>query len=385
MSKKKRRPNLPSGFGSIRHLSGNRRNPWAVYPPVSEWTESGSPVTPKALAYVSTWQKGFIVLQAYHAGTYDPSLHDILDIPELETDNPDLQKVIDRILADYRIIHRLGNDVSKVTFRDVHAKWHDWKFVQDKSRSYAPAYISRSKGVVDLLGDIVDRPIDLTTKQDWQAAFDAMTQSQSTVRYYQTTVKDVFRYGVEEGLIKTNFVDGLRTTQAAANKLKGEVPATVLRKMWEDRADPIVALILMLCYTGLRIEEARTVKIDLDDMTLSGGSKTAAGKNRLIPIHPGIESLIRGLGRTEGFYTEGRSNLHVLMKRTFTAYGLPEASAHWCRHTFATMCERYDVRDADAKRMLGHALKDITTGVYSHRQIEDLREQIEKIPKPWEL
>lgn len=385
MARKRRRPNLPSGFGSIRHLSGNRRNSWAVYPPVTEWTESGTAVTPHALAYVSTWQKGFVVLQSYHAGTYDPSLHDILDVPAMETDDPDLQKVIDRILADYRIIHRLGRDVSKTTFRDIHRQWYAWKFEQDKSRSYSTAYVYRAGHTVDAVGDIADRPIAATARQDWQAAFDAMTQSLGTVKYYQGFVKEACKYALDEGLITQNPTEGLRVTQAAANRPKGEIPAATIRAMYEHRADPLAALIVLLCYTGLRIEEARDVQIDLAAATLIGGSKTDAGRNRLIPIHSAILPMVADLGRTEGFYDLSRSALHKAMKKVFAEYGLPDASAHWTRHTFATMCERYDVRDADEKRMLGHALNDVTTGVYSHRKIEDLRAQIEKIPPPWDL
>lgn len=382
---KKRRPNLPTGFGSIKHLPGNRRNPYAVYPPVQAWNDAGSPITPKALAYVNTWQKGFIVLNAWHAGTYTPSMLASLDIPALEVDDPALQRVIDRMLADYRIIHRLGEDTSKMTFRDAHARWYDWKFVQDKSKSYSKESMYRAMHTVDVLGDIVDRPISSTSKQDWQAAFDAMEQSSGTVKHYQTYVKEAVKHMIDEGWISSNPVEGLRVTQAAANKPKGEVPPNVIHAMWDDRTDPTAALIVMLCYTGLRIEEARDIKIDLKEMTLTGGSKTDAGRNRLIPIHSAIAPMIRDLGRTEGLYDQSRSYLHKLMKRVFVAYGLPDASAHWTRHTFATMCERYDVRDADTKRMLGHALGDITTGIYSHRKIEDLRTQIEKLPPPWKL
>ena len=56
-------PKLPNGFGSIKKLSGKRTNPYAVYPPVTEFRLNGSPVTPKALAYVSSWIAGFIPLR----------------------------------------------------------------------------------------------------------------------------------------------------------------------------------------------------------------------------------------------------------------------------------------------------------------------------------
>ena len=40
------------------------------------------------------------------------------------------------------------------------------------------------------------------------------------------------------------------------------------------------------------------------------------------------------------------------------------------------------MREADRRRMLGHSFgNDITNGVYGHRRLEELREQIEKIEK----
>jgi hypothetical protein len=41
------------------------------------------------------------------------------------------------------------------------------------------------------------------------------------------------------------------------------------------------------------------------------------------------------------------------------------------------------VSEADRKRMMGHSFgSDVTNGVYGHRTLEDLREELEKIPSP---
>ena len=53
MSKRKKYPKLPNGYGSIKRLSGkNRTNPYGVYPPVKEFDENGIPVPQKAICYV---------------------------------------------------------------------------------------------------------------------------------------------------------------------------------------------------------------------------------------------------------------------------------------------------------------------------------------------
>ena len=54
--------------------------------------------------------------------------------------------------------------------------------------------------------------------------------------------------------------------------------------------------ILFLLYTGLRISEMidlKTETVDLEAGTITGGTKTAAGKNRLVPIHSKIQSIVQ--------------------------------------------------------------------------------------------
>lgn len=74
MPKRKKYPRLPNGYGSIKYLGKKRRNPYGVYPPVTEFTVDGVPITPKALCYVDDWMKGFIILTAYKAGNYTPGM-----------------------------------------------------------------------------------------------------------------------------------------------------------------------------------------------------------------------------------------------------------------------------------------------------------------------
>lgn len=381
---KKRRPNLPSGFGSVRRLSGNRRNPWGVYPPVTEWTEAGSPVTPKALAYVSTWQKGFIILQAYHAGTYEPDMLSTLDIPALEVEDPDLQRVIDRMIDDWKRIHGLPVQTGK-TLREVYEMWYDWKFEQDKSRTYSDSVKQITQAAIKAVPGIADRPIRQLTEADVQAACDAVPLGKGTVTRYQEVIKSVFTYAVKNDLIDVNVAADLRVTQAPSNKPKGALPESLLRMLWENRSDSMAALILMLCYTGLRISEAAAVRIDLTQGILTGGLKTDAGRDRVIPIHPGIRQLVADLGRSEGLYKYAPNTAKNKVKIWFQQNRHPEMSAHWTRHTFETLCERYDVPEADTARMMGHTVGNFGRRVYSHREIDDLRSQIEKIPCPWDL
>ena len=68
--KRKKYPKLPNGYGQIRYLGSNRRNPYGVYPPATEEYPNGQMKPQKALCYVPDWTTGFAVLTAYKAGNY---------------------------------------------------------------------------------------------------------------------------------------------------------------------------------------------------------------------------------------------------------------------------------------------------------------------------
>lgn len=53
MAKRKKHPRLPNGYGQIRFLGKNRRNPYGVYPPAKEEYENGQMKPQKAICYVS--------------------------------------------------------------------------------------------------------------------------------------------------------------------------------------------------------------------------------------------------------------------------------------------------------------------------------------------
>ena len=55
-------------------------------------------------------------------------------------------------------------------------------------------------------------------------------------------------------------------------------------------------MVLIGIYTGFRPQELAILKIadiDWNEKTIKGGLKTDAGRNRLVPIHPKIEDLVK--------------------------------------------------------------------------------------------
>nr|WP_300886408.1 hypothetical protein [uncultured Schaedlerella sp.] len=58
MARKKKYPKLPNGYGSIKKLSGKRRNPYGVYSPSTELIVPGQYAPVKAICYVDDYYEG---------------------------------------------------------------------------------------------------------------------------------------------------------------------------------------------------------------------------------------------------------------------------------------------------------------------------------------
>ena len=55
---------LRKGFGSVRKLTGERRNQYAVHPPKVKG------IRPRAICYVDDYHIGVCILNAWHNGKY---------------------------------------------------------------------------------------------------------------------------------------------------------------------------------------------------------------------------------------------------------------------------------------------------------------------------
>ena len=68
-----------------------------------------------------------------------------------------------------------------------------------------------------------------------------------------------------------------------------------IKKVWEHQKEPWVDTVLILLYSGWRISELLNLKpedINLQAGTMKGGTKTKAGKDRVVPIHSKIRPLV---------------------------------------------------------------------------------------------
>ena len=61
----------------------------------------------------------------------------------------------------------------------------------------------------------------------------------------------------------------------------------------KNQFDPDIELILIMCYSGFRISAYKTIFIDFDAAYFKGGVKTSSSKERIVPIHSAIRTLVK--------------------------------------------------------------------------------------------
>ncbi len=155
---------------------------------------------------------------------------------------------------------------------------------------------------------------------------------------------------------------------------------TDLKILWEHQDNETVEMLLIMCYSGFRISAYLNMKTDYEEEYFQGGIKTAAGKDRIVPIHSAILPLVqKRLDRLGTYLPNGVHNFRTGMYEILKSLGIKKHTPHDCRHTFSMLCDKYCVNENDKKSMLGHSFSDVTNKVYRHRELEELRKQIEKI------
>ena len=383
--KRKTYPKLPNGFGSIRYLGKNRRNCYAVHPPAT-LDASGKVVRPPAICYVDDWLKGFAVLTAYKAGTYQPGMERTLEIAP----TTDVDTLVSRLIADYNTIKGVEDkhpEIKKLTFSDVYEQFYVWKFPEGTKLSYSSkeAYRTAYSNCTVLHNRIFE---DLKAP-DMQKVIDDCTLKRQSQMIILTLFKQMYKYAVYSEIVTENKALYVHVNADSDTEHGTPFSDQELQALWRNMDDPEVQLILIMCYSGWRIGEVPKLDINLEEKYYQGGSKTKAGKDRVVPIHPAVYDFVRSKVESQGkllMYTQKyhRDKFFYPTLERLGITGNPKHTPHDCRHTFSTLCEKYNVRENDRKRMLGHSFGgDVTNAVYGHRTLEELRTEIEKIKVPF--
>ena len=358
MARRKKHMKLPNNFGSIKYLGNGRRRPYAVYPPVDEWTEKG-PVTPKALGYKETWEEGYELLTTYN----------------LEKQGK--IKVNRNVYID-----------RTPTFAEVYERFYDEKYLKAE-RKLSEASKSSTRAAFKNCSALHDIQFGQIRYDDLQQVINACTLKHSSIELMLSLLHQMYKYAMKYEIVDKDYSQFLYMPKEEDDESGEPFTDKELEILWKDKDDPITQMILIMCYSGYRIKAFNNIEVNLDDKYFKGGVKTKASKERIVPIHSAIYDMVSKryngsdlLGCTPAAFRRNMYSKLESLGISHTESG-KKHTPHDCRHTFSALCERYGVNENDRKRMMGHSFgNDITNATYGHRALDDLRKEIEKIQVP---
>ena len=278
---------------------------------------------------------------------------------------------------------------SEPSFKDVYDRYVE--FAKSLKKKPTETTLRSWKTGFNLWSDIHDlRFRSITTKQLQACMTKHSDLAKSSVGKMATVIKKMYKYAVGNQLCDMDLSPFLFAEYSNEQKYVHSVfTDEEIDMLWKHSSEEGARVILILIYTGMRCSEFLELSTDciyLDKRYMTGGNKTDAGKNRVIPIHKRILPIIRELyddsnkylypNSIGGHYTyqHFRDNK---WKKWKTQYGLDHYT-HDARHTCASKLEAAGVSLFHRKLILGHSVRDLTEGTYTHVPVESLIEDMNK-------
>ena len=290
---------------------------------------------------------------------------------------------------DALVLHRHNPVTSKanMTLKELYDEWSAGAFQRISKQTadnYRTAWNRLSKHKAVKVKEI--------RAGQFQGIIDACHKdgmSRSTLEKIRTTAVLMFTYAMENDIINKNYAKFIRLPKKEKAQ-KDRFTDLEIKKLFERAADEWTSSILIMIYTGLRINELLGLtrfNVDIDQGIITGGIKTDAGKNRIVPIHPKILKYVKAWHEKDGerlICEEGKA-INARRYREYFYYpalevaGVRKLTPHKCRHTFCTMLAEKGADTLAIQKLAGHADYGFTANEYTHPEVGKLVEAINKI------
>lgn len=348
---------FPNGYGSVYKLSGARRKPWAARVTAGWINDEKTKKSKQQYKFVGFYETRKEALKA---------------------------------LADYNA-NPYNIDAANITFQEVYERWNAEHFptVSDSNvKGYKAAWL--------LCASIAGRRFVDLKLDDLQQVADNSGKNYPTLRKYKVLVGLMYKWAVIHEIVpkERNIVEYINIKKAGNPNALNRAPfsAAEVSRIWEAKDSNIYyTVILLLIYTGCRISELLDLKkteIDLPGRCFKiVAAKTAAGI-RTVPIAEKVAPFFEywlNLNDCEYLLStpEGR---HFDYRNYYDSYWTPlietlnmKHTPHDTRHTCISFLAAAGVDERVTKKIVGHKGQGVTETVYTHFEIAELLDAINKI------
>jgi integrase len=338
----------PNGYGTTFKLKGNRRKPWIARKTVG-FNDKGQPIY-NVIGYYLNQPEAILALAEFNK-------------------NP-------------------LSDNNNATFKEVFELWKTQKY-KDASKSLINVYNSAFNHSESLYKM---RFCDIKTAH-LNNAIAKCDRSSSTANMMRVLYKQLYKYAMSNDIsIKdySAYLDKIIKTDDIIERIP--FSQDELDTLFNNVSNiPYIDTILMMCYSGVRIGELLNIKINdvhiAERYFIVTDSKTAAGKNRLVPIHSKTLPLFKNRLKVAKEYLIPSRRDKKMSYSTYQKYAfLPIMEKlnmthrpHDCRHTFATLANNAEANKTSIKSIIGHAHFRTSEKVYTHKDIQELTKAVDLI------
>lgn len=323
----------PNGYGSIVKMSGKRRKPFAVRV-TAGWAADGKQIY-KFISYHTSKSEAIIALAEYNKAPYDL-------------------------------------DANNITFAEIYERYSNENTFTDSLARLNKTCFNHSKP----LHDIVFKNL---RKAHFQGVINTLETPTA-----KANVASFFRklgiYALENDIIHKDYAQFVVTPSKNRKTKKTPFLAEEINLFWDHIGNANAEIMIMLCYSGMRISELLTLKkdqVNLEESYIITGSKTEAGKDRYIPIHPRIKPLlekhmanktewaiVNRFGdkpiRYDSFHAKRWSKLKKKLQFR------DELTIHSTRHFFVSELHKHGADKIAVQKIVGHKGEDVTDDTYTH-------------------
>lgn len=328
----------PNRYGSVTKLPGTRSRPWMA--------REGSSGRQRPIGYAATREEALMLLAEYNRSPWDI-------------------------------------DAGSVTLEGLYRLW-----LEKRAAKLSPGNRSVLKSAYHYCEGLASARYRSIKPYQMQACVDECGRGSSTKSQIKALWGHLDRLALELDVI-TKQCSSLVTAPPPPETAKRPFAEEEVARLWENLSLPWADSALFLIYTGFRISEMtalRAESVDMEALTLTGGCKTEAGRNRVVPIHSRIVPIVgarlaatrrgwlfekNGRGLTPDSY---RALWAVLMERLGMRH-----TPHECRHTFRSRLDSAGANKVCIDRLMGHKSGDVGERVYTHKTIEELRLNLELV------
>ncbi|MCI8272696.1 MAG: site-specific integrase [Clostridia bacterium] len=342
----------PNGFGCVFKLNGNRRKPY-VARITTGWTDEGKQQY-KNIGTFSHYKEAVQALADYHTNPYNL-------------------------------------DTARITLSEVYEKWSKDKYPKisiSMVRSYKNAYKSCEP--------LYNEPLCSIKKFQMQELINNSGKTYSGRERMKMLFSQLFNFGIENDIVSKNYSNYV-DLGAKDDKSIIRMPYTYeeIKLLYKSlHVYKYIDTILMMAFTGVRPSElllTETKNVFLNENYFVCGIKNETSYNRKVPISKLVkpffekyynEAISKGskflIMNTEGsnmkYSNYNRDKFHKIMEQLEMKH-----TPHDGRHTFATYMEKCNANKLSTQLIMGHSPKVLIDKVYTHKTLEDLQIEINKL------